>query len=172
MPPSHDEHPEEPGPATFQTSPQVSPPASSAGVPLSPPDPANQQRAVAALFIAMLSLAGLLGFNDVRRGVYVALFGLLAGAVAWWLSFGSMIRARRGRTARPRGWAIASVIAGIGILLSAATLITFAVLGRQLSTYGDCLSGANTIAAQQSCQNQFTHDVFRKIAVLRSGGSG
>jgi hypothetical protein len=33
------------------------------------------------------------------------------------------------------------------------------LFGKQASTFSRCLSGANTIAAQQACQNQFIHSV-------------
>lgn len=169
MSPPDDKDPGEAGRTTLPEPSRSAVPAAAA-IRLLPADPANQQRAVAALFIAILSLTGLLALNDVRRGVYVAAFALLAGVVALWLGLGSLVRARTHHTMRPRGSVTATVIAAAGIVLSALILITFAVLGQQLSSYGRCLSGANTVAAQQSCQNQFTHAVSRKIAVLRSGG--
>jgi hypothetical protein len=33
------------------------------------------------------------------------------------------------------------------------------LFGQQASTFSRCLSGANTIAAQQACQNQFIRSV-------------
>jgi hypothetical protein len=119
---------------------------------LAPADPTLQHRAVAGLFIALLSLTGFLGFNtDLRRGVLVVGYALLAGLVALWLSVTAMRRARRSRTARPRGSVTAAVIAAAGIGLSTAMLVTFGLFGRQLSSYGQCISGAGTITAQQAC---------------------
>jgi hypothetical protein len=39
----------------------------------------------------------------------------------------------------------------------------------QLNTYYNCLSGANTVAAQQTCHSQFTNSVGSEISVLRNG---
>ena len=137
-----------------------------------PAEPAAQRRAVAALLVALLSLTGVLALGDPQRGVYLVAYGLLAGVVAMWLAITSLARARRGRTARPHGSAAATAIAGIGILLSSVLLLAFIVLGRQMSTYGDCLSDAGTTTAQQSCQVQFTHAVNREIASLRAAERG
>jgi hypothetical protein len=45
------------------------------------------------------------------------------------------------------------------VLLSGVLLLGFALFGSQASTFSRCLSGANTIAAQQACQQQFVHSV-------------
>ena len=137
-----------------------------------PAEPAVQQRAVAALLVALLSLTGVLALGDPQRGVYLVAYALLAGAVAMWLAVSSLARARRGRTARPHGSAAATAIAGIGILFSAILLLAFIVLGRQMSEYGQCLSEAGTTTAQQFCQVQFTHAVNREISSLRAAERG
>jgi hypothetical protein len=137
-----------------------------------PAEPAAQRRAVAALLVALLSLTGVLALGDPQRGVYLVAYALLAGVVAMWLAVTSLARARRGRTARPRGSAAATAIAGIGMLLSSMLLLAFIVFGRQMSAYGQCLSDAGTAAAQQSCQVQFTHAVDKEIASLRAAQRG
>lgn len=137
-----------------------------------PAEPAAQRRAVAALLVALLSLTGVLALGEPQRGVYLVVYALLAGVVAMWLAVTSLARARRGRTARPRGSAAATAIAGIGIVLSAALLLAFIVLGRQMSAYGQCLNEAGTPTAQQSCQAQFNHAVNREISALRSAERG
>jgi amino acid transporter len=136
-----------------------------------PAEPAAQQRAIAALFLAVLSLVGLLSLNYLQRGIYLVAYALLAGLMAMWLAVTSLIRARRSRTTRPRGSVTATVIAGVGILLSGILLVAFATLGKQLTAYGHCLSTASTTADQQACQNQFIHAVNREIATLRAQGS-
>jgi hypothetical protein len=137
---------------------------------LPPPEPALRHRALAALFVALLSLVGLLGFNiEAQRAVLVVVYSLLAGATALWLALTAMRRARRGRTARPRGSVTATVIAGIGIVLAAAMLLAFGLFGRQLSDYGRCLSSANTITASQSCYSRFTHALDHKIGLTGRG---
>jgi hypothetical protein len=137
-----------------------------------PAEPAAQQRAVAALLVALLSLTGILALGDPQRGIYLVAYALLAGVVAMWLAVTSLARARRGRTARPHGSAAATAIAGVGILVSMLLLVAFIVLGRQMATYGQCLSAAGTTTAQQSCQVQFTRAVNREISALRTAERG
>ena len=135
-----------------------------------PPEPALRHRALAALIVALLSLAGLLGFNiEAQRAVLVIAYSLLAGATALWLALTAMRRARRSRTARPHGSVAATVIAGVGTALAAAMLLAFGLFGRQLSDYGRCLSGANTITASQSCYDQFAHALDHKIGLTGRG---
>ena len=135
-----------------------------------PPEPALRHRALAALIVALLSLAGLLGFNiEAQRAVLVVAYSLLAAATALWLALTAMRRARRSRTARPRGSVAATVIAGIGIGLAAAMLLAFGLFGQQLSDYGRCLSGANTIAASQSCYSRFAHALDHQIGLTGHG---
>jgi hypothetical protein len=122
-------------------------------------DPAHQQRTVAAFFLAVLSLFGVLGLSNFQRGVYIVLFALVAGAMAIWLAGTAIRRARRGGTAGPRGSVVVIVIGGAGVLVSSLLLAGFALLGHQASTFSQCLSGANTVAAQQRCQNQFMRAV-------------
>ena len=124
-------------------------------------DPAHRQRAVAGLLLSVLSLFGLLGVSNFQRGVYIVGFALVAGVLAIWLAVTALARARRAGTARPRGSVTAIVIGGIGVLLSGILLLGFALFGKQATTFCRCLSGANTIAAQQACQNQFIHSVER-----------
>jgi hypothetical protein len=148
------------------------PPAGAGGkaAALPPPEPALRHRALAALIVALLSLAGLLGFNiEAQRAVLVVAYSLLAAATALWLALTAMRRARRSRTARPRGSVAATVIAGIGIGLAAAMLLAFGLFGQQLSDYGRCLSGANTIAASQSCYSRFAHALDHQIGLTGHG---
>jgi hypothetical protein len=147
---------------------RTEPPAGAAGKAraLPPPEPALRHRALAALIVALLSLAGLLGFNiEAQRAVLVVIYSLLAGATALWLAVTAMRRARRSRTARPRGSVAAIVIAAVGIGLAGAMLMAFGLFGRQLSDYGRCLSGANTIAGSQSCYSRFSHALDREIGL-------
>jgi hypothetical protein len=148
------------------------PPAGAGGkaAALPPPEPALQHRALAALIVALLSLAGLLAFNiEAQRAVLVVAYSLLAAATALWLALTAMRRARRSRTARPRGSVAATVIAGIGIGLAAAMLLAFGLFGSQLSDYGRCLSGANTITASQSCYSRFAHALDHQIGLTGHG---
>ena len=133
-----------------------------------PAEPAVQQRALAALLLALLSLAGLFSLNYLQRGIYLVAYALLAGLMAMWLAVTALARARRGRTTRPRGSITAIVIAGVGIILSVLMLIAFAVFGKQLTAYGRCLSQASTSADRQACQTQFIHAVNRELTTLQT----
>ena len=137
-----------------------------------PAEPATQQRAMAALLVALLSLTGVLALGNLQRGVYLVAYALLAGVVAMWLAVTSLARARRSRSARPHGSAAAAAIAGIGILLSMSLLLAFIMLGPQLAAYGRCLSEAGTSTAQQACQAQFSHAVDREMTALRAANQG
>jgi len=139
---------------------------------LPPPDPALQQRAWAALVLGALSMLGLslsLG-GDPRRTVYVVALTLLVGATAGWLGITSGSKARRGGTARPRG-AVGGIVLGfIGVGLSALALAAFAVFWPQLTQLSTCMAGANTLSAQQACQNQFSSSVGNEFSLLRGSG--
>lgn len=159
--------PPPPEPASAETAPaEASPagtsPAGSAAPKAKPAGrahPAHQQRALAALFLAVLSLFGVLGLSNFQRGFYIVAFALVAGIMAIWLAATAIWRARRGGTAGPRGAGLTIMIGGIGVLVSALLLAGFAVFGKQASTFSQCLSGANTVAAQHTCQSQFTRAI-------------
>ena len=137
---------------------------------LPPPDPALRQQALAAFALGVLSLVGLaLGLGHLRRGVFVAVVTLLFGATAIWLGVRANRRARRGGTARPRGTISGIVLGGFGLAFSMLWLLVLAVFWPQLSTYYNCMSGANTVAAQQACHTQLTNSIGSEISVLQNG---
>jgi hypothetical protein len=137
---------------------------------LPPADPAVRQRALAAFALGVLSLLGLaLGLGNLRRGVYVAIVTLLFAVTAIWLGAGANRRARRSSTARPRGAVSGIVLGSFGVAFSALWLLALAVFWPQLSAYYTCMSGANTVAAQQACHTAFTNSVGGEISVLQGG---
>ena len=137
---------------------------------LPPPDPALRQRALAAFVLGVLSLLGLaLGLGNLRRGVAVAVLTLLFGLAAIWLGGDANRRARRSGTARPRGAISGIVLGSFGLAFSALWLLILAVFWPQLSAYYNCMSGANTVAAQQVCHTQFTNSVGSELSVLQTG---
>ena len=138
---------------------------------LPPPDPAVRQRALVALTLGALSLVGLmLGLGNLRRGIYVAVLTLAFAVTAIWLGVTATRKARRSGTARPR-WAVGGVVlGGLGLAFSALWLLVLAVFWPQLNAYYNCMSGANTVAAQQACHNQFTNSVGGEISALQNGG--
>ena len=137
---------------------------------LPPPDPAVRQRALAALMLGTLSLVGLmLGLGNLHRGIYVAVLTLAFAVTAIWLGVTATRKARRSGTARPR-WAVGGVVlGGIGLAFSALWLLVLAVFWTQLNAYYNCMSGANTVADQQACHQQFTKSVGGEISVLQNG---
>ena len=167
MPPSDEQRTEDRSRRATAPSQRATPPGNAAV----PAEPAVQQRALAALLLALLSLAGLFSLNYLQRGIYLVAYALLAGLMAMWLAVTALARARRGRTRRPRGSIIATVIAGVGIILSVILLIAFAVFGKQLTAYGRCLSLASTGADRQACQTQFIHAVNRELTTLQATNS-
>lgn len=134
-----------------------------------PVDPAAQRWAVAALLLSLLSLAGILGLHNLSRGVYLIGLALITGLIAIGIGLGAFARSRRVGARGPRGAVTAAVIGAVGVVLSGILLAGFAILGTQISTYSRCLSGANTLSAQQSCQSQFRRAVNNKIGKIRSG---
>jgi hypothetical protein len=137
---------------------------------LPPPDPALRQQALAAFVLGVLSLLGLaLGLGNVRRGVFVAVLTLLFAVIAIWLGIIVNRQARRGGTARPRGATSGIVLGGFGLVFSTLWLLVLAVFWPQLSTYYNCMSGANTVAAQQACHAQLTKSIGGEISFLQNG---
>jgi hypothetical protein len=137
---------------------------------LPPSSPALRQRALAALALGPLSLVALLlGLGSLHRGIYVAVLALLFAVAAIWLGVTASKKARRSGTARPRGAVSGVVLGGLGLAVSALWLIVLAVFWPQLSAYYNCMGGANTVAAQQACRNQFDNSVGGEISVLRGG---
>jgi hypothetical protein len=137
---------------------------------LPPPDPAQRQRALIGLALGVLSLLGLaFGLGNLRRGVYVAGLTLVFAALAIWLGIATSRTARRRGTARPRGAVSGIVLGGFGLALSGLWLLVLVVFWPQLNAYYNCMGGANTVAAQQSCHSQLNKSVGGEIGVLQNG---
>ena len=134
--------------------------------PRPPADPALQQRVWAALMLALLSLFALMMIGNIRRGVYVVAVAFIIAAVALWLSVSATSRSRRGGTGRPRAAVLATVLGTAGLVFSAFALMGFAMFWPQLTQYSNCLSGANTVSAQQACKQQLNNSVGNEIKVL------
>ena len=152
-----------PAPAAGQRflAPPQRPPATRQ--PRKPPEKETQQRGWSALALGLLSLLGLSAVQDLGHAYYVLVLTLVIGAAGIWLGASAASRARRGGTFLPRGAVSGIVLGGFGLTLSVIMLAGFALLSTQLSTYSDCMKGANTVSAQQACQDQFTQAVHNKI---------
>src|SRR6266850_370762 len=60
-------------------------------------------------------------------------------------------------------------LGNLGLAFSALWLLVLAVFWPQLNTYYTCMGGANTVAAQHACHDQFTKSVGSEISVLQNG---
>lgn len=147
-----------------QQPPPYSPPA--LRPPRPPADPALQQRVWAALMLACISLFAMLLIGNIRRGVYVVAVALVIAGVALWLSLSAMRRARRGGSGRPRAAVLAVVLGTAGFVFCAFVLAGYAMFWPQLTQYSNCLNGANTVSAQQACQQQLDNSVNGEIGIL------
>jgi hypothetical protein len=152
------------------TRPPRTPRPAPTGRPSSPPDPALQQRAWAALILGLLSLLGLSLAGGLHRAVYIVAGTLVLGALSAWLGGTTMSRARRAGSARPRGAVAGTILGSLGLAFSAITLVVFAMFWNELAAYSSCLSGANTLTAQQACQHQFSQTITNEIRSLQPGG--
>ena len=153
-------------PTDQQQPPRSAPPALRSTRP--PADPALQQRVWAALMLAIISLLAMMLIGNVRRGVYVVAVALLIAATALWLSISAMRRARRDGSGRPRAAVLAVVLGVIGFGFSAFVLAGFAMFWPQITQYSNCMNGANTVSAQQACQQQLDNSVNGEIGILGS----
>src|SRR5690348_7662727 len=79
-----------------------------------PADPSLQQRAWAALALAVQSLLSLMLIGNLRRGVYVVAVALVIAVIALWVALRVMSRSRRGGTSRPRGATLAVILGAAG----------------------------------------------------------
>ncbi len=137
------------------------------GPPGKPASAVLQQRAFAALILAIISLFGIPGVsNDIRRGVVVLGVTLAIGAVGLWLTFTAMSRSRKAGTARPRFAVVASVLGIAGTGLSALVLIGYAAFWPQISQYANCMSGANTVASKNACGQQLNNSLQASMQFL------
>ena len=129
-----------------------------------------QQRSFAALILALISLVGLVMANDnIRRGIVVLAVALVIGGGGLWLSTTAMSRAKKSGTARPRLSVLATVLAIAGTGLSTLALLGFALFWPQISQYSKCMSGANTVIAQDACNKQLTGSLPTNVHLLPGG---
>jgi hypothetical protein len=128
--------------------------------PRPPASPALQQRAFAALMLALISLFGMIVLSgNLHRAVVVLAVTLVIGGTGLWLAITAMSRSRRAGSARPRMVILATVLAVVGTGLSALALAGFALFWTQINQYANCVSGANTVAAQSACNQQLNNSL-------------
>jgi hypothetical protein len=117
--------------------------------------------------LALISLCGMMMLgNDVRRGVIVLAVTLIIGAVGLFLAITAMSRSRKAGSARPRFVILATVLAVVGTGLSALALAGFALFWTQVNQYENCMSGANTVSAQNACNQQLNNSLQAGVGLL------
>jgi multisubunit Na+/H+ antiporter MnhB subunit len=133
---------------------------------LPPAEPSLQQRGVAGLALAILSLLAMVLIGNLQRAAVVAAVALAVAVTALVLAVSAMSAAKRAGTRRPRGALVGVVLGVIGLLFSGFALLGFLIFGAQLDQYGTCLNGANTVAEQQACQNQLNTSITNRIRAI------
>lgn len=115
-----------------------------------------QQRAFAALLLVLVAMMGMVIFTgNLKRAVVVLAVTLVIAGTGLWLATTAMSRSRRAGAGRPRFSLLATVLGVLVTGLSALALVGFALFWSQFSQYANCSSGANTVAAQNACDQQF-----------------
>ena len=133
---------------------------------LPPADSGLQQRGVAALALAVLSLLAMVLIGNLQRGAFVAAVALAVAVSALVLAISALRGSKRAGTRRPRGAMVGVVLGVIGLLFSGFALLGFLIFGAQLDQYSTCMNGANTTAGQQACQNQLDNSITSRIGAL------
>jgi len=106
-------------------------------------------------------LAMLVGIAGVGMTILLFPVGLMLDAVA--VLLGTRAR-KRGREAGVRApGALAAII--LGASSGAVALAVLAVLGPQLVTYSECLSGANTEIAKQNCRDALFEQLEQRFGI-------
>jgi hypothetical protein len=133
---------------------------------LPPAEPGLQQRGMAALTLAVLSLLAMMLITNLQRAAAVAAVALTVAVIALVLGNSALSEAKRARVRRPRG-ALAGVVLGVfGLLFSGFALLGFLIFGAQLQQYSNCMNAANTVAEQQACQTQRDNSITDKIGAI------
>ena len=131
-----------------------------------PASPALQQRAFAALMLALISLFGMIVLSgNLHRVVVVLAVTLAIGGTGLWLAITTMSRSRQAGSSRPRMVILATVLAVLGTGLSALALAGFALFWTQINQYANCMSGANTVSAQSACDQQLQNSLQNRFGV-------
>jgi hypothetical protein len=132
-----------------------------------PSSPALQQRAWAALTLAVLSLFAMMLISNLQRAVYVIAVALVFAVIALVLAISAMSAAKRSGTRRPRGAAFGTVLGAIGLLFGGFALAGFLLFSAQFTQYANCMNAAGSVATLQSaCQTQLNNSVGNEIGIL------
>lgn len=149
--------------------PPVPPPGSpflppAPGPQLPPAAPALQQRATAALLLAVLSLIAMMLIGNLQRARYVLLVACVVALVGFVLAISAMRAAKRDGTRRPRGSAVAVVLGGMCALFAGMATVGLLIFSAQFTQYSNCMNAAgSSTAAQNACQTTFSNAITARI---------
>jgi hypothetical protein len=125
-----------------------------------------QQRAAAALILAVLSLVTMMLIGNMQRAVYVVAVALVVALLGLVLAVSAMRAAKRAGTRRPRAAMASAVLGGLGVLVSGCLLVVLLAFWSQYMQYGNCMNGATTIATRNACEQQLKNAISDRITVL------
>jgi hypothetical protein len=126
-----------------------------------------QQRAVAGLLLAVLSLIAMMLIGNLQRAPYVIAVALVVALVGLALAISSMRAAKRAGTRRPRVSLSAVLLSGICTLFSVIALIGFSIFWSQFTSYANCMNAAaSSTAAQNACQTALDNSLNARITNL------
>ena len=149
--------------------PPVPPPGSpflppAPGPQLPPAAPALQQRATAALLLALLSLIAMVLIGNLQRARYVLEVACVVALVGFVLAVSSIRAAKRSGARRPRASLAAAVLGALCAGFAALATIGFLIFGAQFTQYANCLNAAgSSTAAQNACQTAFSNAVTARM---------
>jgi multisubunit Na+/H+ antiporter MnhB subunit len=135
---------------------------------LPPAEVRLQQRGLASLALAVLSLLAMLLIGNLERAATVAAVAFAVAVVAVILAFSSLRAAKRASTRRPRGAMPGAVLGVIGLLFTGFALLGFLIFGAQITRYANCMNQANTSAEKTACQHELTNSIDTRIGVSAS----
>jgi hypothetical protein len=125
-----------------------------------------QQRATAALVLALLSLIAVLLIGNLHRAVYVIAVALAVAVLGLALAISAVKAAKRAGTRRPRAAAASLVFGAIGALFSGLALAGLLIFWTQYVQYANCLDGATTVTAHNACRQQFENSIRHQVTFL------
>jgi peptidoglycan/LPS O-acetylase OafA/YrhL len=125
-----------------------------------------QQRAAAALALAVLSLIAMMLIGNLQRAAYVAAVALVVAVIALSLAVSAMKAAKRAGNRRPSAAVAGVVLGAAGALFSASALVELLVFSSQFMQYANCLNGSTTAAARNACEQQLNNSLHDQITVL------
>jgi hypothetical protein len=137
------------------------------GPPPGPPPPRgtpeqNAQAVRLARYALLCALAAPL--VSIASLPYTAVVGLGLGVLAIVLG----VRARRAAVVARRseaGGVVAVVLGSVGVAFITVVIASYAIFWGEISTYRDCMSGANTIQAKSACSDQLIDDARRRVGI-------